>query len=209
MATLFYMSMPNSEGAPRFCSSASEFDAFFDNVEELAQHTRLSITDAISWAHCYARPESKSWQYVPCLRNGQVPAAFTMFKQDVKKLYPHLSNNHCFTIRDLEELAPHTSQLVDMSHTDLGNYYHGFITRAKYLINQNCLSPRERNSFYLKGLPHPVGNHILQRLAIMKPDVLPDDGYQFLDVHAVIKEPPSPALLESEVQVQTKLKDLL
>ena len=70
-----------------------------------------------------------------------------------------------------------------MTHDDLGEYYRKFITYTAYLIAQGRYSVHERNGAYLQGFPQPVRSLIAQRLQIKKPDVVPDDGYEFEDIH--------------------------
>ena len=78
-----------------------------------------------------------------------------------------------------------TRDYRNMSHEDLGDYHRRFITCTAYLIRQNCFSDQERNASYLRGFPQPVQSRILHRLSIKKPDVLPNDGYEFADIHEV------------------------
>ena len=79
--------------------------------------------------------------------------------------------------------VPSASNFRDMSRDDFGEYYRRFLSYTAYLIHQNRLSERERNSSYLRGFPQPVRARILQRLSVKKPDILPDDGYDFADIH--------------------------
>ncbi|KAF9642806.1 hypothetical protein BDM02DRAFT_3192654 [Thelephora ganbajun] len=183
----FLMPMSNARDAPRFSSDPSGFDAFFDNVNELARHAGLSKADKIKWACHYAGAESDSWRSVPCLVAGRDPApTFAEFKWEVMQHYPHLSNDHCYTNRDLERLVDHTRESINMSRDDLGGYYRKFITYSEYLIHHGHLSACECNSAYLRGFPQPVRAHVLQCLLIKHPNVLPDEGYEFVDVHDAV-----------------------
>ena len=185
MAKDFYMPLANSREAPKFTADASGFDAFFEDVEELATRAGLSPADTIKWMIRYASPESDAWKHVPCLSpDAPDPPTAAEFKADVLSFYPHLSDNRRYTTRDLERVLERVQGYRDMSRVDLGDYYRRFVTYSTYLIDKGRLSERERDAWYLRGFPQPVRVSILQRLSIKKPDVLPEDGYPFKDVHA-------------------------
>ena len=175
--------MPNNEDAPKFGFSPLSFTAFFDDVEELARRADLNVAATINWACRYAGSESESWKYLACFKNGQVPVSFDVFRHEVLQMYPHLDEERRYSIRDLEKFIEDTAALADMSREDLGDYYRKFVVLTEYLIARDRLSPRERDALYLAGFPQPIRSQVLQRLLIKKLDVLPCDGYQFLDVH--------------------------
>lgn len=177
------MPMANSREAPRFGTSASEFDTFFEDVEELGRRANLDVVAMIKWARRYAGAESDSWQYVPCLQGNAVPASFDIFRDEVMAKYPNLSKDRRFTINDLNRLVNRTSEYIDMSRDDLGAYERKFSSHTEYLIGRGRLSTRERSDLYLKGFPQPVRARILQRLSIVKSQVLPEEGYEYADVH--------------------------
>ena len=180
----FNMPMSNSRDALRFSPEPSSFDYFFEDVAVLAQRASLSETDTIKWAIRYAGAESESWRQVPCLVPGRAPApTFKEFQEEVRKVYPHLSASRRYTHEDLERLVDRTRDFRDMTRDDFGDYYRRFITYTAYLISKDRLSKRERNSYYLRGFPQPIRARILQRLSVKKPDVLPDEGYDFEDIH--------------------------
>ena len=175
------MPMAGSRDAPRFHDDASGFDMFFEDVETLAERAKIKDADKITWAIRYAGSESDSWRHVPCLtRTGHT---FADFRKDVMKCYPHLSETRRYTIDDLDRLVERTRDYRNMSRSDLGEYYRHFITYSSYLLTKGRLSERERNSAYLRGFPQPVRTQIYQRLAIKKPDILPDEGFEFADIH--------------------------
>jgi len=183
MAT-FNMPMSNSRDAPRFSPEPNSFDYFFEDVAELAQRAGLSEADTIKWAIRYAGAESESWRQVSCLAPGRAPApTFAEFKEEVRRVYPHLSASRRYTHEDLERLVARTQDYVGMTRDDFGDYYRRFITYTAYLISKDRLSKRERNTYYLRGFPQPVRARVLQRLSVKKPDVLPDEGYDFDDIH--------------------------
>lgn len=176
------MPLANSNKAPRFKSTPFEFDSFFDDVEELASRAGLSVKDTIRWARCYAGSESESWQYVPCLEEGNIPDHFETFRKEVRQKYPSLSEDRRFTSADIDRLVDHTSQISNMTRDDFGEYARKFSIIAQYLIARERLSKRERNFAFLKGFPQPVRSRVLHRLSIRKSEVLPEEGYKFKDI---------------------------
>ena len=178
------MPMSNSRDAPRFSSDPNAFEYFFEDVKELVTRAGLQDADAIKWALRYASSESESWRHIACLAPGVDPApTFDEFKEEVRKVYPHLSTTRRYTHEDLERLIARTREYLDMTRDDFGEYYRRFITYTAYLLSNDRLSNRERNAYYLRGFPQPIHTRILQRLTIKKPDVLPDEGYEFQDIH--------------------------
>ena len=109
------MLLANSNKAPRFKSTPFKFDSFFDNVEELASCAGLSVKDTICWARRYAGNESESWQYVPCLEEGNIPNHFETFRKEVRQKYPSLSEDQRFTSADIDQPVDHTSQISNMT----------------------------------------------------------------------------------------------
>jgi hypothetical protein len=182
--THFVMPLANSRDAPRFSSDAYGFKAFFEDVEELASRAKLSDKDKITWACRYAGAERSSWEQTPCMAKDQTEEpTWDQFKKEVETCYPHLCGNRRYTIHDLESLISRTKDFREMSREEFGEYYRRFLTYTSYLIENDRLSPRERNRDYLRGFPQPFRRKIVERLSIKKPDVLPDDGYKFADIH--------------------------
>ena len=150
--TTFNMPLSNSRDAPRFSPDPSGFDSFFKDVSELATQAALNNADTIKWARRYAGSEGESWEHVTCLaaaRQAQNPATFAQFKDEVRQIYPALSDNRRYTNRNLESLLERTRDYHNMSREDLGDYHRRFITCTAYLIHQNHFSDRERNTSYL------------------------------------------------------------
>jgi hypothetical protein len=90
-----------------------------------------------------------------------------------------------YTNHDLVGLVQRTSKLREMDRDELGKYYHHFLPITSYLISENCLSGHEHNTAYLKGLPHSIRVRVMHRFSIVKPDIIPGDGYEFADAHKV------------------------
>ena len=177
--------MIHSGKAPRFSADPSGFENFFNDVRELARRANVtSPAEMIKWSCRYAGNEGDSWEYVPCMLDVIAnPPSFEQFIDNVRKCYPHLNGNRRFTIHDLDLLVHRTAALREMDRDDFGEYYRKFLSHASYLLKYGRLSDRERNSLYLRGFPPSVREKVLQRLSVKKPDVLPDDGYAFADIH--------------------------
>ena len=183
MTSTVNMPMANSREAPRFASDSSSFDTFFEDVEELATRSKLEDSAKIKWAIRYAGAESEPWKSLPCMIADRAAPTFAQFKSEVLLCYPHLSDNRRYTNSDFDRLLERTRSYQEMTRDDFGEYYRKFITYSSYLVAKDRLSERERSNGYLKGFPQNVRSRILHRLSIKKPDVLPDDGYKFADIH--------------------------
>ena len=181
------MPLTHSREAPRFASDTEQgFKTFFDELEEVAKRAGLDDAQMIDWAQRYAGRAAESWEHVPCLHPdvlAHTPATWAQFKIEVRHLYSHLQADRRWTTRDLDTLLERTRGYRDMSREDLGDYHRSFLTYSAYLIAKGRYTARERDAAYLRGFPQPIRARILHRLSIKKPDVLPDDGYQFSDVH--------------------------
>ena len=182
--TTIHMPSVNSREAPRFSDDVTGFDSFFNEVKELAGPTRanLSEADKIRWAIRYAGSEAESWKCLECY--GKTTTTFATFRTQVLTCYPQLSADHRYTHNDLNRLLDQFSDLHEMDKGDLGKYLRKFLSITSYLISESRLSDRERDAAFLRGFPQPIRNRILARLAIKKPDVIPGDGYTFMDVQA-------------------------
>ena len=178
----FEMPLTNSKNAPKFGRSFSEFESFFEEVEELGRRAGLDVASKIRWARKYAGMESDSWQYVPCMVHRNGPTDFKEFKEQVMQRYPNLDKNHRYTNDDLYRHIESCTNFVGMTRDDFGDYSRKFTTISEFLISKGRLSARERNILYLRGFPQQVRNQILQRLSIRKSDVLPEEGYELQDV---------------------------
>jgi hypothetical protein len=218
--TTYHMPSVNSREAPRFREDASGFELFFDDVNEHATRAGISEQEAIKWALRYAGIEGEAWKYVECQTGNNAAAAqFQVFRDEVRHCYPNLSITRRYTNHDLAGLVQRTSELREMDREELGKYYRRFLPITSYLISEDRLSERERNTAYLKGLPHPIRIRVMHRLSIVKPDVVPGDGYEFADAHkaalfvteAGSLEPTNPAatVVKSEPVEQGSIGDLI
>jgi hypothetical protein len=176
------MPLPHSAKAPRFSSTPTGFDEFFEDVVELARRAGLGDADTIKWALRYAGTEGDAWRYVPCMTVTNAAPTFAVFLAAVRQCYPHLTADRRYTNRDLENLLTRTANIREMSRDEFGDYYRRFLTYTSYLIANRRLSVEDRNMDYLRGFPPDVSAKITHRLSIKKPDVVPDDGYDFNDI---------------------------
>jgi hypothetical protein len=182
------MPLTTAREAPRFSTEYNKFNAFFRDVDELATRAKLSDADTIDWAMRYAGDHADSWSEVPCMTeyddDGNPPdPSFEEFRDDVRKCYPHLSEDRRHTVQDVERLVARTRDFDDMTREDLGDYHRQFVKYTAYLISKDRLSERERSSLYLRGFPQPVRTAIIRRMSIKCPDRLPEEGFPFKEIH--------------------------
>jgi len=53
--------MATERNAPRFLSHPSDFNVFFEDVNELGKRAKLDNAAKIKWAIRYAGPEGEAW----------------------------------------------------------------------------------------------------------------------------------------------------
>ena len=73
------------------------------------------------------------------------------------------------------------------SQDDLGEYTRKFTKFTVILIANRKLSEMEHDIMFLAGFPTSLQDRVRHRLAIVKPDVHPDDPYPMDDVIAAAK----------------------
>ena len=105
------------------------------------------------------------------------------FQVAVSALYSTLDATHDYTAQDLVGLIRWASDCQDKFREVLGTYYRLFLYGSAYLMERFGFSGRERGALYLQGFPQPIRARVLRRLSDTRPDVLPDDGYEFSAVH--------------------------
>jgi hypothetical protein len=179
----YHVPLTNSRDAPRFGKSPTEFESYFEDVEEIGKRANLTTKETIKWAIRYAGNVGEGWKNVPCLRDPDNLPDFATFVKEVKSFYPEIDDKHRYTINDVERLVNNTRKHDDMTKEELGEYYRKFLTMTQYLIGLSRLSERERNKYYLNGFPVSIAEKIALRLTVKKPDVIPEEGYDFTDVH--------------------------
>ena len=119
-----------------------------------------------------------SWHHVPCLADGYAPApSLDHFRRDVLSLYPHLSDDLCYSFTNLTDLVHRTQRSGGLTHWSLGSFHRRFLTCSTYLLARGHLCSREQRILYLQGLPTTLRKSVDRRLSIKLPDTLPDDGY--------------------------------
>lgn len=178
------MPLPLTGKAPRFSADPIGFRLFFDSVQELAVRAGISDRDAIEWAIRYAGSHGLGWDRVPAARSPT--RTFGSFRADVLKTYPGLNDDSRFTLHDLDALVDRTSRLNHLTAELYGEFQRAFAACSGYLLDNHRLSPREASRAFLRGLPSSVHTSVINRLAIRKPDVLPDNGYDMEDIEEAV-----------------------
>jgi hypothetical protein len=145
----------------------------------LADRCSLDGASSVKWARSYAGSERLTWDTFP-----EAKTATTLEELRVALLpcYPSLDPNRRYTTDDLRRVVEQGQAYVDMDRDDLGVYHRRFRVVSGYLVEKKRLSDLDRSAQYLLGFPQPVRAAIRQRLAIMKPRVQPQDGYEFDDI---------------------------
>jgi hypothetical protein len=105
------------------------------------------------------------------------------FKKEVFELYPGINSDRKYTVNDLERLVDEYRTKRTTSKEALGDYHRDFMRMSMFLLDKTRISERERNRSYLQGFHAELREQILHRLAIVQPDVNPDDSYSHLEIH--------------------------
>ena len=175
------MPLAQTGKAPRFSPDPIGFKLFFDSVKELAGRAAISDADAIKWAIRYAGSHGVGWDRVPSARNGN-DGVFATFRDEVLKTYPGLGDEARFTLHDLDALVDRTHYAAHMTCESYGEYQRAFAACSGFLQDLGRLSAREASRSFLRGFPPQIHSAVVNRLAIRKSDVLPDNGYDIADV---------------------------
>ena len=173
------MPLPMTGKAPRFSPDPIGFRLFFDSVKELADRAQLSDEKAIEWAVRYAGSHGLGWDRVDAFRNK---GSWADFRAQVLRSYPGLNDESRFTLHDLDSLVDRTHRTEWMTSESYGEYQRSFAACAGFLQDKGRLSAREASRSFLRGFPHHIHTAVINRLAIRRPDVLPDEGYVISDI---------------------------
>ena len=139
-----HMPMPTSRDALKFYTSHSSFDNFFNCAKELARRCKLTDEERVTWAIRYADEDSESWKQVACLTAGTPTYDFDTFKEQVRRLYPHLKKDELYTLEDLRRVTNASRKHDDMDRKALGEYYRNFQVVAAWLVAKSRLSESEK-----------------------------------------------------------------
>jgi len=126
-----------------------------------------------------------------------------LFKKNILAKYPRANRGLRYTIRDLEHLILNTAESKISTEMELLQYYRQFSPILVWLMANSKISSRERDRYFLQGLPHSVRKAIDRHLELKEknytrneaPDiekaleagqfVLSDDAYD-ADLHEPI-----------------------
>ena len=139
-----HMPMPTSRDAPKFYALHSSFDNFFDCVKELACCCKLTDEERVTWAIRYTAEDSESWKQVACLTAGTLTYDFDIFKEQVRRLHPHLKKDELYTLEDLRHVTNTSRKHEDMDRKALGEYYRNFQVVTAWLVAKSRLSESEK-----------------------------------------------------------------
>jgi hypothetical protein len=182
MATPVFMPTTSAADAPKFRTDKSGFESFFADTAEFARRANLSTADTIAWARRYAGSESDCWEAIPCQQAGAVAPTLTEFQEEVRALYPHLADDRRYTLQHLSTLIAENQALASMTRDDLGTYSRTFAMYTTWLIKQGLYSTQQSSEGFLTGLPPAIRARTQDRLLIVKPAVLPAQGYAVPDI---------------------------
>jgi hypothetical protein len=177
----YHMPIRGSCQALTFDGKNENLLRFFEDITDHANLAKLNDADCIKWTVRYANvQDSETWKFLPTYAIGN---NFENFKAEVITLYPGVDSNRKYTIGDLERLIEESRQKGIIGKEALGDYHRNFMRISLFLIGKGRMSTHERNRWYLQGFQPDLREQIAQRLAIVKSDINPDNGYDYMDIH--------------------------
>ena len=183
----FQMPLQGTPNAPKFSGKTpSELPQYLEDIDLLGDAALLDKAQKIKAVICYAAlDEAEVWQMLPEATANL--ADWADFVAATKKLYPGCegANRYCRT--DIQYLIGDYCMKVMHSQDNLGEYTRKFTKFAAILIANRKLSETEYDIMFLAGFPMPLQDCVRHRLAIIKPDVHPDDPYLMDDIIVAAK----------------------
>ena len=183
----FQMPLRGTPNAPKFSrKKPSELPRYLEDIDLLEDAAVLDEAQKIKAAICYAAlDEAEVWQMLPEATANL--ADWAGFIAATKKLYPGCEGANRYCCADIQYLVGDYCTKAMRSQDDLGEYTRKFTKFAAILIANRKLSETERDIMFLAGFPMPLQDRVCHRLAIIKPDIHPDDPYPMDDVIAAAK----------------------
>jgi hypothetical protein len=176
----YLMPIRNSKIAPYFSGEPSYLLRFFEDIEDHADRAKLSDVNQMRWCTHYANPiDAETWELLPSYALGD----YQIWKRDILSMYPSCDPDRRYVISDLLQLVATNSRKSISTKDTLGAYHRDFMRISLFLMARDRLSKCERNQLYLQSFSMEFRSRICFRLAIVHPDIHPDDTYDISDVY--------------------------
>ncbi len=171
--------------APSFDETQpEEIERYFSDLEALLATHRVVADDKRKKAavrYLKAVCTEKLWKTTPAFED--VTKTYDEFKADIFRLYPGASDDRTYTMQDLDAAVGEHAQVGIFTASDLGEYHRQFLLITCYLISKNRMSTAEQSRAFLRGFWPDLAHCVMQRLQLKKPDHMPDDPYDLVDIY--------------------------
>ncbi|KAF9439925.1 hypothetical protein P691DRAFT_689283 [Macrolepiota fuliginosa MF-IS2] len=84
-------------------------------------------------------------------------------------MYPGTEDDTCFNITDIKLFIEWHAASPMKDHFQFGEYYHNFLTKAGWLLNQNLISQREQNKLFMQGFNIKFHHQLHTQLCLQDP----------------------------------------
>ena len=129
--------------------------------------------------------EAELWEMLPEATNNL--ANWAVFTTAIIKQYPGCETTKRYYHADIQYLVEDYQKKEMHSQDDLSEYTRKFSKVSAFLITNKKIAKMEQDMFYISGFPTSIQDRICHCLAIVKPDLHPDDLYPMDDVVAAAK----------------------
>lgn len=162
--------------APTFGGKAIDVKRYFDDLEQLFDTANIGADNRrIHFAKHYIDTKYiDTWDIIEVTGT----TTWDAFKAAITTLYPGAERDRRYARADLEKITEDRHERAIEDREELGEYYRAFSTVAHYLIVNKRISEGERDRLFIKGFQSTFRQKIYDRLAILSPNSIPEDGYE-------------------------------
>lgn len=180
--------MRGDRNAPTFDPEKPRtLERYFDDLEtHFARSGVTDETDKKKYAVKFVSIDvADLWEVLP---EYEDPATtYNNFKAAILKLYPGTQSGKRYAKADLEHLVDRWQSRGIANLGEWSEYYREYLQISRYLVAQGKLAADEQKRLCIKGVSGESRQKLDARLAIVKSDVHPSDGYEVQDIHQAME----------------------
>ena len=172
------MPVRGSREAPRFDSKyPRDIKVFMAEFKELAESREVPEDERFKYVVRYADSDARElWE---SRTTFDKPGMWKDFVEEVEVLYLG-ANLERYTLGDLHSLTDKYQRIQTLD--ELLSYHREMSQVSHYLVNRGQISSLEEKRYYLAGIKGSLREEIIQRLAILKPQIQRGGPYEVAEV---------------------------
>jgi hypothetical protein len=152
--------------APKFDGNPRLLKRFFEDIEVLARHCRISPEEQIAQTLRYLDGNDyDTWRMRPSAAGND----WDNFKREITDMYPGADDNSRYSVTDLELFVKRHASSPMSDQSQFGAYYREFLTRSGWLRTRGMISQRERNKLFINGFHIDFRNQLRTQLRLQEP----------------------------------------